>query len=256
VIAPLASGVALLAAFVLVEGRIARVPLVPLSIFRNRGLRSANLVVVLLYASFFPVWYFLTLFLQQVEGHGAIATGIGFLPMTLAIFAASSLSPRLVARFGPRQVITAGMLLATAGLVVLTLIAPGQSYAGPVLVGGFLSALGMGMSLVPATIVATQGVERARSGLASGLLNTSRLVGGALGLAILSTIATAHTDGQLAAGIDPAQALTDGFSVALAVGAAISLVGALAAGLLLRPREAHAPAIAPAVTEESERLVA
>jgi EmrB/QacA subfamily drug resistance transporter len=229
---PLAAGVALLAAFLLVEGRIARAPLVPLSILRVGQLRAANLVVILLYAAFFPVWFFLTLYLQQVLGYDAIEAGLAFLPMTLSIFAASSLAPRVVARFGARRVITTGMLSATTGMVVLTGIAPGDSYFGTVLAGGLLCSIGMGFSLVPATIVAMQGVAASQSGLGSGLLNTSRLVGGALGLAILSTIAAAHS--RAAGGVAASQALTNGFGLAFGVGALICLAGAATAGLLLR----------------------
>src|SRR5204863_5547771 len=130
VVGPIAGGLVLLAAFLFVEARIAERPLVPLSIFRIGQLRAANLAVVLLYAGFFPYWYFLTLYLQQVLGFSAIEAGLAFLPMTLSIFAASSLAPRVVARFGPRRVITAGMVGATAGMLMLTGIGPGGTYAG------------------------------------------------------------------------------------------------------------------------------
>jgi EmrB/QacA subfamily drug resistance transporter len=245
VLAPLGAGVALLAAFLYVEARVASAPLVPLAIFRNRSLRAANLVVVLLYSAFFPVWFFLTLYLQQVLGWDALETGLSFLPMTLTIFAASTLAPRLVARFGARRVITSGMLVATTGMALLTGLAPGASYAGTVLAGGVLSALGMGLALVPATIVSMQGVQRGQSGLASGLLNTSRLVGGALGLAVLSTVAATLTRDQ-AGSASHAAALTDGFALALGVGALLCLAGTIAAATLLGQRSAPAsPASVP-----------
>jgi MFS family permease len=219
---------------VAVEGWIAEDPLVPLSIFRVGGLRAANLVVVLLYSAFFPVWFFLTIYFQRVLQYDAIEAGLAFLPMTLSIFAASSLAPRLVGRLGPRRVITAGMLGATAGMLLLTGVAPGGSYLGTVLAGALLTSLGMGFSLVPSTIVAMQGVAASQSGLGSGLLNTSRLMGGALGLAVLSTIAAAHTRGDL--GVSAPQALTDGFALAFLVGALFCVAGALVAVLLLRPQ--------------------
>ncbi len=181
VIAPLVGGIVLLAAFLLVEAKFAREPLVPLSIFRMGHLRAANAVVLLLYASQFPGWFFLTLYMQQVLHYDAIEAGLGFLPMTLSIFVASTLAPRVVARFGPRRVIATGMLTASVGLLLLSGVTPGGTYINTVLLGALLSALGMGFTLVPATIVAMQGVERSQSGVASGLLNTSRLVGGALG---------------------------------------------------------------------------
>jgi EmrB/QacA subfamily drug resistance transporter len=267
VLAPIAAGVLLFAAFALVEARVARVPLVPLSILRAAGqLRAANLVVTLLYAAFFPVWFFLTLYMQQVLHYDPIEAGVAFLPMTLSIFAASKLAPRLVARFGPRPVVTAGMLTATVGIVLLKGIGPGDSYVGAVLPGALLSSIGMGCSLVPATIVAMQGLPRSHSGLGSGLLNTSRLMGGALGLAVLSTIAAAHTRGESTLGA--ARALSDGFDLAFIVGAVFALAGAVAAVSLLRPHagvtaQPTAPPLQPppaqdalVVNEERDALAA
>ena len=253
VLGPLAGGLVLLAAFLVVEGRIARAPLVPLSMLRVGRLRAANLVVVLLYAALFPVWFFLTLYLQQVLRYDAIEAGLAFLPMTVTIFAGSSLAPRLVARFCPRRVITAGMLCAAAGTALLTGIDAGGSYFGTVLAGAVVSSLGMGLALVPATIVAMQGVAGSQSGLASGLLNTSRLMGGALGLAVLSTIAAAQTRGEL--GASPAEALTAGFGVAFEVGTLLCLAGAAVAALLLRPA-APAPVASVPATEEPEAVAA
>jgi EmrB/QacA subfamily drug resistance transporter len=249
VLGPLAVGIALVAAFVLVEARFARAPLVPLSIFRIGQLRAANGVVVLLYAAVFPQWFFLTLYMQRILHYDAIVTGLGFMPMTMSVFAGSTAAPRLVARFGPRGVITAGMATATVGDLLLTGIAPGGSYFGNVLVGGVLAALGMGCSLVPATIVAMQGVPRHQSGLASGLLNTSRLIGGALGLAILSTIATAQAHGALPSpGV-----VTNGYDVALTVGGGILIAGVVIAGLLLRPRVARELEPTEEAADESEQ---
>ena len=263
VLVPIAAAVALLAAFVYVEARVAGAPLVPLSIFRVGQLRAANLVVVLLYAAQFPGWFFLTLYLQQVLHYDAIEAGLGFLPMTLSIFAVSSQAPRIVARFGPRRVIVAGMSVGAAGMLALTGVAPGGSYLGSVLVGAVLSALGMGLSLVPSTIVSMQGVPRRQSGLASGLLNTSRLVGGALGLAVLSTIAASRTRGDIGAGA--AQALTNGFGVAFLIAALFLISGAVVALLFLRVPAAadEVPAtddsvegIGPEVDERAEALTA
>ena len=252
VVGPLAAGVLLLAAFLAVEAR-SPAPLVPLSIFRSGTLRAANLVVVLMYAALFPLWFFLTLYLQQVLHYGTIETGLAFLPMTLSIFAGSTLAPKVVARFGTRRVITAGMLSATTGMAFLTGLAPGGSYFGLVLVGAVVSSIGMGFTLVPATIVAMQGVPGSQSGLASGLLNTSRLMGGALGLAVLSTIAAAHTRGTL--GASSAQALTDGFGRAISVGALFCVAGAVVAAFLLRPRTAGEVAHLRVAGEVEEREV-
>jgi MFS family permease len=165
-----------------------------------------------------------------------LRAGLAFLPLTLSIVVASSLAPRLVARFGVRQVLAAGMLSAAVGLGLLTGVRPGGDYFATVLPGGVLGAAGLGLSLVPATIAAVQGVPVAQSGLASGLLNTSRLVGGALGLAVLSTIADSHTSSQLAAGASSLGALSSGYQLALGIGALLSLLGALATVVLLRSR--------------------
>jgi EmrB/QacA subfamily drug resistance transporter len=248
VIVPLTAGLALLAAFLFVETYVAEQPLVPLSIFRIGHLRAANSVVVLLYAAQFPGWFFLTLYLQQVLHYSAIEAGLGFLPMTLSIFAASTLAPRIVARFGPRKVITTGMLTSAAGMMFLSGITPGGTYLSSVLLGAVLSALGMGLTLVPATIVAMQGVERSQSGVASGLLNTSRLVGGALGLAVLSTIAAGQAGEATTSGL----ALTNGFGLAYHVGALLALGGAAIAGFLLR-EPADPEVIRLPRTEEAER---
>jgi EmrB/QacA subfamily drug resistance transporter len=248
VLGPLAAAAVLIAAFLFVEGRVAEAPLVPLSVFRLSRLRAANLVVILMYAALFSTFFFITLYLQQVLGDDALQAGLSFLPMTLAVFTGSSLAPRLVARFGVRPVVTAGMIAAAAGLVLFTDVRPGGSYFALVLPGAVLSGLGMGLGLVSSTIAATQGVPAAQSGLASGLLNMSRLFGGALGLAILSTLAASETHATLGAG--SAQALTNGFGLAFRVGALFCVAGALLAALQLR--EAPSPDLVEAPQNEGE----
>ena len=259
VLAPLAAGALLLAGFALVEGRIATRPLIPLGVLRLGQLRTANLVVTLLYAGFFPVWFFLTLYLQEVLHFTAIEAGFSFLPMTLSIFAASKLAPRVVARFGTRRVIAGGMFVATVGMLMLIGVSPGGSYAGSVLPGAVLTSVGMGFALVPSTIVAMQSLPSEQSGIGSGLLNTARLMGGALGLAVLSTIALAQTHADASAGAR--HALTSGFDLAFGVGAAFALAGALLAALRLAPAGAPAPVAALpqetlAEVEEGEALAA
>jgi len=257
VLAPLAAGVAMLAAFLYVEARIAQAPLVPLQIFRIRQLRAANLIVVLMYAATFPAFFFITLYLQQVLHFSAIGAGVAFLPMTLSIFAGSTLAPRVVARFGARAVIVSAMTAMAAGMLVLSGIAPGQNYVGPILIGQVLTALGMGFGLVPSTIVAMQGVAGAQSGVASGLLNTSRLMGGALGLAVLSTIASGQAGG--AVGAAPVHALTNGFDLAFTVAVGFAVIAALVAAYALRP-EAATTAVAelgePIEADERQALAA
>jgi EmrB/QacA subfamily drug resistance transporter len=234
VLEPIALGLLLLLGFVAVEGRFARAPLVPLGVFRLRLLRAANLVVFLLGLASFAMWFILSLYLQQVLHLDALSTGFAFLPMTLGIVLASSQAPRLVARFGVRRVIAGGMLGCAVGLALLSGLQPGSSYFVAVLPGGVLAAMGMGMALVPATIVAVQGVPGEQSGLASGLINTSRLMGGALGLAVLSTIAASRTHAQLLGGIGTQRAISDGYQLAFEAGALLCLLGAIAAAALLR----------------------
>jgi EmrB/QacA subfamily drug resistance transporter len=259
VLVPLAAGSALLGLFAFVEARVATAPLIPLSILRVAQLRISNIVVTLLYASFFPVWFFLTLYVQEVLHYDAIEAGLCFLPMTLSIFAASTLAPKLVGRLGPRAVITGGMSVAALGILLLIRVAPGGTYFGSVLPGALLAAIGMGFSLVPSTIVAMQCLPASQSGIGSGLLNTSRLMGGALGLAILSTIADAQTRADASAGA--AHALSSGFDLAFGVGAAFALAGAIVAGLRLRngaptSERAELSPDALAEIEEGEALAA
>jgi predicted MFS family arabinose efflux permease len=219
---------------VFVEGKIASAPLMPLRVFRMARLRAANLIMFLLYAAVFSIWFFLSLYLQEVLHYGPLQTGLAFLPMTLAIVATSSLAPRIVARVGERRLLTVGMLCAAVGLFLLMDVHSGGSYVADVLPGGILAALGLGLSLVPATIAAVSGVPAKESGLASGMLNTSRLIGGALGLAVLSTIAASRTRADLLVGASNPAALSGGFRMAFAVAAGLSVLGALAAALLLR----------------------
>ncbi len=250
VLLPLAAALALIGSFAFVEGRVAEAPLVPLSIFRVGRLRAANLVVLLMYAALFSTFFFITLYLQQVLGDDALVAGLSFLPMTLAVFTGSSLAPRLVARFGLRAVVTLGLLLAAAGLLLFTGVRPGGSYFALVLPGAVLSGLGMGLGLVASTIAATQGVPATQSGLASGLLNMSRLFGGALGLAVLSTLAASRTHASL--GVSTGQALTDGFGLAFTIGAGLCLVGALVAVSGLRSAPSHAEAVVVSREPEAE----
>ena len=237
VLAPVAAGALLLGLFGLVEGRLARVPLVPLRVFRMSQLRTSNLVVLLLYSAQFAMFFFLTLYMQQVLGMSALEAGFGFAPLTLAVVVGSSIAPRLVQRFGVRAALTAGMLVGATGLGILSGVDAGGSYATQVLPGGVLATLGLGLSLVPATIGAVQGVESHESGLASGLLNTSRLLGGALGLAVLGTLATAHTHHAVGT---PVEALTSGFQLAFQLGALLCVAGAAAAAVMLRQPRALA----------------
>jgi EmrB/QacA subfamily drug resistance transporter len=235
---------ALLAAFVVVEAR-RRAPLVPLGIFRRRGVAEADLVALLSGAAVIasPI-FFLTLYLQQVLGFSAIQAGLATLPLGLAVIAASQLTPKLVDTVGARRLLAGGLALAAAGLLLLGRIHPAGGYtldmAGPLVLLG----LGMGLSFVPLTASATAGVPPADQGLAAGLLQTAQQLGVALGLAVLTGLATATTQGLLGGASGPPDpevleaALTGGYAAALRGAALLALAGA-ALAILLLPR--HPP---------------
>ncbi|HUO74513.1 MAG TPA: MFS transporter [Solirubrobacteraceae bacterium] len=254
-LALMAGGLALLVVFVVIEGRFATAPLMPLRIYRSRTLSAANLVVLMLGAAMFAMWFFVSLYLQQVLGLSPIQAGLCFLPMTALLATCSTLSSRMVQRFGAKTLLTTGMLLMTVGLLLFTDVAAGGSYAGDVLVPSLIVAVGMGIAFVPATLAAVSGVTPHEAGLASGLVNTSRLFGGALGLAILATIATSTTNSDLHRHVAIGAALSDGFQVAFVVAAGFALIGAVIAivGLpRIPPRGQPAPEREPAPTDERE----
>ncbi|MGH2916650.1 MAG: MFS transporter [Solirubrobacteraceae bacterium] len=233
-LALLVAGVALLAAFLGIEGRLAHAPLMPLRIWRSRTLTAANVVVALVGAASFGMWFFLSLYLQQVLGYSPIRAGLAFLPMTVCIVLGSVGASRLVVKVGARPLLVVGMGSLTVGLAWFTDISVHGTYLGAILGASLLTAVGIGLAFVPATISAVAGVARAEAGLASGLVNTSRLFGGALGLAILAALATARTDTLLhGGGTTVHAALTSGFRVAFWVAAGISLAGGLVAALAL-----------------------
>jgi predicted MFS family arabinose efflux permease len=236
----LAAGVALVGLFLAIEGRFAAKPLMPLRIFRSRPLSGANAVVFLLGAGMFGMWFFVSLYLQQVLGYDPLEAGLAFLPMTLTIVVGSTVASRLTARRGAKPLLVAGMTLQAAGLLLFSGVSPDGSYLSDVLAPSLLVAAGIGIAFVPVTIAAMAGVAPAETGLASGLVNTSRQMGGALGLAILATVATARTDSL---GGHGAAALTAGYQRAFEIGAGFAVVGALVALFVLRIE--RAPAVEP-----------
>jgi EmrB/QacA subfamily drug resistance transporter len=222
-------GVALLGVFLLIEGRLSARPLMPLKVFRSRTLTGANVVVFFLGASVFAMWYFVSLYLQQVLGYTPIEAGLAFLPMTFSIIVGSTLAGRLVARVGPGRMLTLGMGLVAAGMLLYARLPTHGSYVADVLAPSLLVSVGIGLSFVPVTIAAVAGVAPQQAGLASGLINTSRQVGGSLGLAVLATVATSRTN---ALGTDP-DAVVAGFHRAFEVGAAFAALASLSAAALL-----------------------
>jgi EmrB/QacA subfamily drug resistance transporter len=224
-------GVLVLLVFVLIEGRFARAPLVPLRMFRSRSLNAANVILLLVGGSTFGMWFFLSLYLQEVNGYSPLKAGVTFLPMTLSIVAGSVIASRIVGRVGAKRLLVAGMLMLATGLLLFTRMSVDGSYWNELLVPGLLTAVGMAFAFIPATICATAGVAPHEAGLASGLVNTSRLFGGALGLAVLAAIASARTNSLLhsSAGHTVDQALVSGFQLALTVAAGFAFCGALVA---------------------------
>jgi EmrB/QacA subfamily drug resistance transporter len=232
---PIALGAVLLTLFPVIEAHHAKAPLVPPRAF-TRPLRVVNAIVLLFSAALFPMWYMGSLYLQQVLALSPIATGLTFLPMALAIFACASQAGRLVGRFGVRAVLGGGLTLMACGMALYARIGASGSAIEYVMVPGLLTAIGIGFSIVPSTIAATQGAEPGHAGLASGLVNTSRQVGGGLGLAVLISIATQHTTHLLGAGQSVSQALTDGFRIGYLIGAGLVAVAAvLTFALIPRP---------------------
>ncbi|HEY5316911.1 MAG TPA: MFS transporter [Solirubrobacteraceae bacterium] len=248
-IALLAVGVGLLGVFLAIEGRFAKAPLMPLRIYASRTLSAANVVVLFVGAASFGMWFFVSLYLQEVLGYSPIKAGLAFLPMTLCIVAGSVMASRFVLRIGAKPMLIAGMLAQAAGLLLFARVAVDGAYLSDVVAPSLLVAIGIPLSFVPSTICAVQGVAAPEAGLASALVNTSRLVGGALGLAVLAAIATARTNSDLrhsGAGTHAVHvALTGGFHVAFAVAAGLALAGALVAAFGM-PRVVVKKAAAPA----------
>jgi EmrB/QacA subfamily drug resistance transporter len=223
---PIAFGVVLLASFGVIETRVAEAPLIPFKEL-TKPLRTANTIVLLFSAALFPMWFVSSLYMQQVLGLSPLHTGLVFLPMTLTIMLVASRAGRLVSRFGVRAVLGSGLIMLAGGLLLFTRIGSGGSAIVYVMIPGLLAAAGIAMSIVPSTIAATQGAKEGQAGLASGLVNTSRQIGGGLGLAILITLATQRTSHQIGAGQQVSQALTEGFRLAYLIGAGLAAVAAL-----------------------------
>ena len=236
----LAGAAALLIAFVVIELR-QRDPLMPFTIFRLRTLRGANIVGLLIGMSLFSMFFFISLYLQDVLHYSPIKTGISYLPLAVGIIVSAGVASQLVTRLGFKLPLIAGMLLIAGGLVWFSQVpASGGSYAADVLGPSLLAAVGLGFSFVPVTIAAVTGTEPHEAGLASGLINTSQQVGGALGLAILATVANSRTQALLDAGVHNASiALTKGFDRAFLIGAGFAVVGAILAALLISSRDSR-----------------
>ena len=240
IVSLLAGSAALIAIFVAIELR-SKAPLVPFRIFRLRTLTGANIVGLLLGASLFSMFYFISLYMQQVLGYSAIHAGLSYLPLAVTIIVAAGIGGQLVTRFGFKPILAAGMAFVAIGLVWWSQISVGGSFLADILGPSLLAAAGLGFGFVTSTIAAVAGVDQREQGLASGLINTSQQIGGALGLAVLSTIATSRTDDVMATGQSTLpNALTEGFQSAFVGGAVIAALGFVATLILIRSRDSKA----------------
>jgi EmrB/QacA subfamily drug resistance transporter len=246
---PMAVGLVLIAIFLAIEGRVARRPLVPLRIFRSRTLTSANVVIFFLGASAFSMWFFVSLYMQQVLHYSPIEAGLGFAPMSAVVVLGSALAGRTAARVGAGRVLSAGMGCVGLGLLIFSGVDLHGGYVTEVLLPGLVTAFGIGLVFVSGTVSAVAGVNRAETGLASGLVNTSRTFGAALGIAVLATIASARSS---SAAVDGAAALVLGYQRAFLIGSLFAFAGALVSLVFLSGRvKASAPAAAQAADAQS-----
>src|ERR1019366_5807592 len=236
----IAGAVVLLVVFLAIETR-QRAPLMPFSIFRQRTLRGADTVALLIGMSLFSMFFFVSLYMQEVLHYSALKTGLCYLPLAVGIIASAAGASVAVTRFGFKLILLSGLLLIAGGLFWFSKVRAGGSFAGDVLGPSLLAAFGLGLSFVPVTIAAVSGITPHEAGLASGLVNTSQQVGGALGLAILATIANTRTNDVLRAGTHtPPAALASGFDRAFLVGAGFALAGALLTIVLISSRDSRA----------------
>ncbi|MGH3012009.1 MAG: MFS transporter, partial [Gaiellaceae bacterium] len=231
-----AASFALLAAFVAWESRHPE-PLMRFGIFRTRTVSGANVAGLIMGTAMFSMFLMLTLYMQQVLGYSAMKTGVAYLAVAGTAILWSAVAAQLVTRIGVKPVLTVGMTMLTGGLVYFTQVSVGGSYLGDLLPGFLLIGVGIGFSFVPISIAALAGVQPAEAGLASGLINTSQQIGGALGIAALSTIATSQTEDAVASGSAVPVALVDGFTAAFLAGAIIAALGIVAALTLIRRDE-------------------
>jgi EmrB/QacA subfamily drug resistance transporter len=235
----LAAAAILVASFVVIELR-SRAPLLPMRLFRLRTLTAANAAGLVIASVTFSMFFLLTLYMQQVLHYSPVQTGVAFVATTLAVVVFSNVAQTLVTRLGARPVLSAGLLLAAASLVLFAQLPVDGHYFWNLLPALLLAGMGVAFSFVPMTIAGLTGVERGDAGVASGLVNTSRQIGGAIGLAAVTTIATTATtryaDAHAGIAAGSSSALTHGFDVAFYVLTALAVFGALIAAVFIEPQ--------------------
>ena len=247
-LAELGGAAALLAAFLLNE-RLVKHPLLPLSVFRIKGLAAANITGLMAFAGLLAMFFFLTLYMQNVLGFSPLQTGAAYLPLTFGVGVAAGISSQLLSKVGTRPLIVVGALLASGGLYYLSRIPVDGTYLTDLLPGLMIVSFGLGAVFVAVTTAANAGVPADKAGLAAALLNASQQVGAALGLAIFSAVATARTNDTLAEQASLPEALTSGFHRALLVGSAFLVATAVIA---LRTTNTHSE---HGNTEPDEKLL-
>ena len=248
----IAGGVILLAAFVSLQASV-RTPLMRLGILRTPNLAAANLAQLLLGAAWIPMWFFLNLYLQEVLGFGAFEGGAALLPMTVAIMVLMVVvAPRVIARFGTKAPVVAGLLVLAAGMAALSLVRPDGNFAVDVLPASLIAATGMSLAFIPSLGTAISSAKPEEGGLASGIVSTAYQVGSALGLAAMTALASARGADR----VGDAAALTDGYSAAFLGAAAIAVGGALLAAALLRRAQRTEDAVPAEPAREDVRLAA
>jgi MFS family permease len=253
----IAGALALLAAFLVIETR-SSAPLMPFSIFRLRTLRGADIVALLIGMSLFSMFFFISLYMQQVLHYSALRAGLSYLPLAVGIILSAGAASVAVTRFGFKPVLLTGMLFVAGGLFWFSRV-PGTSgtFTANVLGPSLLAAIGLGLSFVPVTIAAMTGTRPREAGLASGLVNTAQQVGGALGLAILATVANSRTIAVVHAGEHNfGIALTKGFERAFLVGAGFALVGALLTAVLISSRDSRSHSLSARSEGSADSAVA
>jgi EmrB/QacA subfamily drug resistance transporter len=250
-LASLAGSAALLVSFVVLEAR-SPWPLLPLRLFRLRTLSAANGAMAILGAVTFSEFFLLTLYLQDVLGYSAIQTGVAFVAFAGTVVVVSNLAQLVVARIGVRTTLTLGLLISALSVGLLTRLPVDGHYFWDLFPAFVLGGAGLGLAFVPVTISGLAGVDRSNAGIASGLINTSRQIGGAIGIAAATAIASAATNGYTGAPAGSAAALDHGFQVALIVLTALLVAGAAIAAIFLRPAAAPAPARAAVEPSSAE----
>jgi EmrB/QacA subfamily drug resistance transporter len=245
----LVAALILLGSFVALEAR-SKAPLMPLGIFRIGNIAASNGVAILLGAVVFANFFLLTLYVQDVLNYSALRTGLTFLATAGTTVILAGVAQALTTRYGPRPVLGIGMAVLTAGMIFYAQIPVDGQYVRNLLPGYLLVGVGLSMAFVSVSIAALQGVHDREAGLASGLLNTSQQIGGALGVAVAGSIAVSHAKSLLQSGHTPAEAYVSGYALSFWVIAAVSAVGTLIAWLAIRPQTAEEPAVLALAPEE------